>query len=158
MKKMAATRNEEPKHVVVDECLLFHATSHRNIRRICKQNFDWRSYGEGAPKIYGEGVYFSKDPSLSHWFCPGDDEDGSRYIFIFKVLVGSYTEGRKRYRHPPPKDPLDPTSEAFDSCVDRVEDPQVFVVFDADQYYPGYLIEYRTRDSLAADLQTCSVQ
>lgn len=125
----------------VDERRLFHGTSHKNIRSICRNNFDWRLSGEVTGDIYGKGTYFARDASFSHCYCH-DDEDGVRYVFIAKVLVGSYTKGEKEYLLPPPKNPSNPHSDKFDSCVDNVDNPQVFVVSDNDQYYPEYVIEY----------------
>lgn len=125
----------------LDERQLFHGTSHTNIRSICKENFDWRLYGDVTGNKYGEGAYFARDASFSHCYC-NDDEDGIRYVFIAKVLVGSYTKGEKNYRRPPPKNPDDPDSDRYDSCVDRVDNPQVFAMFDVDQFYPEYVIEY----------------
>ncbi|KAK3727165.1 hypothetical protein QZH41_015182 [Actinostola sp. cb2023] len=140
--KYQRKKNQMAKLAVdVDERSLFHGTAFRNIRSICKDNFDWRLYGQVTGNIYGEGAYFARDASFSHCYCH-DDEDGVRYVFVAKVLVGSFTKGEKNYRRPPPKHPSDPHSELFDSCVDDVDSPQVFVMFDVDQYYPGHVIEY----------------
>jgi len=130
----------------VDERRLFHGTSHKNIRSICHDNFDWRLSGEVTGDIYGKGTYFARDASFSHCYCH-DDEDGIRYVFVAKVLVGSYTKGDKEHRLPPLKNPDNPHSDRYDSCVDNVDNPQVFVVSNNDQYYPEYIIEY-TSESL----------
>ncbi len=63
-------------------------------------------------------------------------------MFLSKVLVGCYTQGSSGLRKPPPLDPNDPYGKAYDSCVDNVYDPRVFVVFDSAQCYPEYVIEY----------------
>ncbi len=63
-------------------------------------------------------------------------------MFLSKVLVGCYTTGNSGLRKPPPLDPNDPYGKAYDSCVDNIYDPRVFVVFDSAQCYPEYVIEY----------------
>lgn len=72
-------------------------------------------------------------------------------MFVARVLVGSYTKGAPSYLKPPSKDGRNKTS--YDSCVDSVVDPSIFVVFDKPQIYPEYLIQYTTTD-LLGDLVT----
>jgi hypothetical protein len=38
--------------------------------------------------------------------------------------------------------------DVYDSCVDKVPDPQIFVVFDRNQCYPEYLFMYTDRDTV----------
>ena len=45
-------------------------------------------------------------------------------------------------RKPPPIDSKNRASHDFNSCVDNVGDPSMFVIFDYSQCYPEYLIEY----------------
>uniref|UniRef100_A0A674CPF9 PARP catalytic domain-containing protein n=1 Tax=Salmo trutta TaxID=8032 RepID=A0A674CPF9_SALTR len=61
-------------------------------------------------------------------------------MFVCRVLVGDYTEGNSSYVRPPPKETGG--SIFYDSCVDNIKDPKVFVVFEKYQVYPEYLIEY----------------
>ena len=64
-------------------------------------------------------------------------------MFMAKVLVGRFTGGSSSYRKPPPLDPVnDPYGKCYDSCVDNIHNPKVFVIFDSSQVYPDYLIEY----------------
>ncbi|XP_061178108.1 uncharacterized protein LOC133186799 [Saccostrea echinata] len=64
-------------------------------------------------------------------------------MFMAKVLVGRFTGGSSTYRKPPPLDPVnDPYGKCYDSCVDNIHNPKVFVIFDSSQAYPDYLIEY----------------
>ena len=60
-----------------------------------------------------------------------------------RVLVGRYTKGESHYTRPPPKDKNRPHGEAFDSCVDDVKNPKIYVVFLIEQAYPEYLIDFR---------------
>ena len=70
------------------------------------------------------------------------DDNTSQFMFLSKVLVGSFTEGHSNYRRPPPKQPWDPASDFYDSCVDNKSNSTVFVVFDTDQFYPEYMIHF----------------
>ena len=126
----------------VNEKRLFHGTSPDAVEAICKQNFDWRLHGKNAT-VYGEGSYFAKNASYSHAYAK-KDVNSSQFMFLALVLVGSYTTGHSSYRRPPPKKPSDPASDLYDSCVDSQSNPTIFVVFDTDQFYPEYLIEYST--------------
>lgn len=124
----------------VDEKRLFHGTSPGTVEAICKQNFDWRLHGKNAT-VYGEGSYFAVNASYSHAYAKRD-ADLSQFMFLARVLVGSYTEGHSSYRRPPPKQPSNPASDLYDSCVDDKSNPTIFVVFDTDQFYPEYVIKY----------------
>ena len=127
------------KHAV-NEKQLFHGTSPEIVEAICKQNFDWRLHGKNATK-YGEGSYFALNSSYSDAYAK-EDVSSSKFMFVAKVLVGSYTVGQSSYRRPPQKDPGNPASDLYDSCVDDRWSPTIFVVFDTDQFYPEYIIEY----------------
>jgi len=125
----------------VNERQLFHGTSPEIVEAICKQNFDWRLHGKNAT-VYGEGSYFAVNSSYSDAYAKEDDLTSSKFMFVAKVLVGSYAAGDSSYRRPPQKDPTNPASDLYDSCVDDVSFPTIFVVFDTDQVYPEYIIEY----------------
>lgn len=134
-----ARRNQQQ----VDEKRLFHGTSPGTVEAICKQNFDWRLHGKNAT-VYGEGSYFAVNASYSHAYAKRD-ADLSQFMFLARVLVGSYTEGHSSYRRPPPKQPSNPASDLYDSCVDDKSNPNIFVVFDTDQFYPEYVIKYASQ-------------
>lgn len=124
----------------LNEKTLFHGTSPDAVEAICKQNFDWRLNGKNAT-VYGEGSYFAVNASYSDAYAK-KDANSSQFIFLVKVLVGTYTKGDSSYRRPPPKQPSNPSSDLYDSCVDDEYNPTIFVVFDTDQFYPEYIIEY----------------
>ena len=126
----------------LNEKRLFHGTSPETVEAICKQNFDWRLHGKNAT-VYGEGSYFALNASYSDAYAR-KDASSSQFIFVAKVLVGSYTKGHSSYRRPPPKNPSNPASDLYDSCVDDKSSPTIFVVFDTDQFYPEYIIRYST--------------
>ena len=61
---------------------------------------------------------------------------------LLQVIVGDFVRGKPDMLCPPHKDPDIPMADVYDSCVDCVEDPKIFVVFERWQAYPEYLIEY----------------
>ena len=137
---MSASKNGCAKQTFVNERQLFHGTNPEIVEAICKQNFDWRLHGKNATK-YGQGSYFAVNSSYSNAYAK-KDHNSSKFMFVAKVLVGSYAAGDSSYRRPPRKDPSNPASDLYDSCVDDESFPTIFVVFDTDQFYPEYIIEY----------------
>ena len=119
-----------------------NCTSPENVEAICKQNFDWRLHGKNAT-AYGKGSYSALNSSYSDNYAK-EDSRGSKFVFVAKVLVGSYTTGQSSYRRPPSKEPSNPASDLYDSCVDDMSCPTIFVIFDTDQFYPEYIIKYST--------------
>ncbi|XP_071242279.1 protein mono-ADP-ribosyltransferase PARP12-like isoform X1 [Salvelinus alpinus] len=120
-----------------NEKQLFHGTDSKHVDAICLQNIDWRIGGtQGTP--YGQGSYFSKDAKFSHSYT---SQSGVRSMFVCRVLVGNYTQGHSSYLCPPSKDGSHTIS--YDSCVDDIYNPSVFMVVGKHQVYPEYLIQYR---------------
>lgn len=58
------------------------------------------------------------------------------------VLVGEYTDGRRGLITPPPKSP-DNVTDTYDTVVDKLSDPSIFVAFYDWQCYPEYLITFQ---------------
>ena len=89
------------------------------------------------------GVYFARDADYScrSIYAPADPQTGHRYVYYAKVLVGEYTEGNSRMIVAPKKDTADPNNyERFDSVVDDVDNPRVYVLFNDYDFYTIYLI------------------
>lgn len=117
---------------------LFHGTSSDVVGAICKQNFDHRVHGKNGT-AYGEGSYFAVKASYSNIYSTGEK---TRFMFLASVLTGEYKLGKKKLRRPPLKDPENPASDLYDSCVDNEDKPTIFVIFSDEQCYPSYLITY----------------
>ncbi|KAI1905463.1 hypothetical protein AGOR_G00016450 [Albula goreensis] len=115
---------------VVEQKLLFHGTDKSFMPAICEQNFDWRICGTNGT-AYGKGSYFARDASYSDKYSKPKSVPKS--MFGVQVLVGEYTKGTSSYKRPPPN---------YDSCVDSVNNPAIFVIFEKYQIYPEYIIEY----------------
>ena len=151
---MSLMARRDPK--AVNEKKLFHGTTPDSVEAICKQNFDWRLHGRNACN-YGEGSYFAVNASYSHSYAKRDG-NMSQFMFLTKVLVGSYTVGCSSYRRPPPKQPLNLASDLYDSCVNNKSKPTIFVVFDTDQLYPEYIIQYSSAQPKTLALNTLRPQ
>lgn len=93
--------------------------------------------------VYGNGVYFALYASYSarSTYSPPDGS-GFRYMYLTRVLVGEYTDGRQGLLTPPSRNPNDPT-DTYDSVVDQTANPRIFVVFYDWQSYPEYLITFQ---------------
>ncbi|XP_030622472.1 protein mono-ADP-ribosyltransferase TIPARP [Chanos chanos] len=125
---------------LLNERHLFHGTSQDVVDGICKHNFDPRVCGKHAT-MFGQGSYFARKAVYSHNFSKRSPR-GIHYMFLAKVLTGKFTVGNPSMRRPPPFSPRDPSSDLFDSCVDNWMDPQIFVIFNDDQSYPYFIIQY----------------
>ncbi|GAB0177459.1 protein mono-ADP-ribosyltransferase PARP11 isoform X1 [Grus americana] len=140
----------------INEQMLFHGTSNEFVEAICIHNFDWRINGMHAA-VYGKGTYFARDASYSSRFCKEDMKHGDTFqihgvnlqphlhrpdkvMFLARVLTGDYINGDAKYMRPPSKDGS--FVNLYDSCVDNTWNPKIFVIFDANQIYPEYLIEF----------------
>lgn len=121
----------------VNEQYLFHGTDESLIEAICEQNFDWRMCGVHGT-AYGKGSYFARDASYSDRYT-NVKRCLKKTMFAALVLVGEYTRGSSSYVRPPAKGN---GKTLYDSCVDRKSNPSIFVVFEKQQIYPEYLIEY----------------
>ncbi|NWX45003.1 PAR12 polymerase, partial [Steatornis caripensis] len=121
----------------VDERLLFHGTNSSHVPAICEQNFDWRICGTHGT-MYGKGSYFARDASYSHEYC--SSHSGRYSMFVAHVLVGDFVQGNPEYLRPPPRPGN--SNRLYDSCVDDLTDPSIFVIFEKHQIYPAYILEY----------------
>ncbi|KAM6101020.1 LOW QUALITY PROTEIN: protein mono-ADP-ribosyltransferase PARP10 [Theristicus caerulescens] len=126
------------------ERVLFHGTTETSSREICLHGFNRSFCGKNAA-LYGLGVYFAVDAAVSvrEQYSPRS-ADGSKYVFVAKVLTGEYAVGGQGLRAPPLRKgagaPL-----RYDSVVDNALQPAIFVIFNDTQAYPQYLITCRCR-------------
>ena len=91
---------------------------------------------------FGKGVYFARDASYSlRYAAKAESSVGKRCMYLSRVLVGQYCNGTKAMIVPPPKDSSQPEI-LFDSVVDDIANPSIFVVFSDTQCYPEYVITF----------------
>ena len=92
------------------------------------------------------GIYFSRDASYAHKFAEDVEENGlGLKILVTRILSGLYTKGTPGMREAPLKEKSIKVSGEdcrYDSCVDNVENPKVYVIYEHSQCYPEFIIEY----------------
>jgi hypothetical protein len=118
---------------------LFHGCPAHIVPKIMLQGFNRSFTGTTSGRaMYGKGVYFARDASysLSPEYSPLD-ADGKQRIFMVRVVVGEFCRGKP--------DQLAPDARQgdvlYDSTVDDLADPFIFVSYHVAQAYPDYLIE-----------------
>ncbi|CAB1437425.1 unnamed protein product [Pleuronectes platessa] len=121
----------------VNQQYLFHGTDASLIQAISEQNFDWRMCGVHGV-AYGKGSYFARDASYSDKYAR-TKSSRNKIMFVALVLVGEYTQGSSSYVRPPAKGD---GKTHYESCVDNVSRPSIYVVFEKQQIYPEYVIDY----------------
>ncbi|XP_051466278.1 protein mono-ADP-ribosyltransferase PARP10 [Apus apus] len=126
------------------ERILFHGTTETSSREICLHGFNRSFCGKNAA-LYGLGVYFAVDAAVSarEQYSPCS-ANGTKFIFMAKVLTGLFARGGPGLRAPPLREgagaPL-----RYHSVVDNPHRPAIFVIFNDTQAYPQYLITCRCR-------------
>ncbi|XP_071146123.1 uncharacterized protein [Mytilus edulis] len=149
-KVMLAVAKKDGHGRNIDGRDLFHgAESWNACRDICTNNFDFSTSGSVATP-YGQGFYFAVHSKMMSYstrstYLPTN----IRFMFRAKVLVGQFTKGHPSFCRPP-KIP-EHEHKLYDSCVDQVHDPKLFVVFDRNQCYPDYLIMYTDKKSISVN-------
>jgi poly [ADP-ribose] polymerase 7/11/12/13 len=135
----AAAASSSPKI----EKYLFHGTKNElTARCICHQNIDPRMHN--AYSSHGRGAYFVATSKLAHQFTQYDANADGHFMFMARVLVGRSALGSSTCNRPPPIDAKQPYGVLYDSCVDNVAKPTIYVIFDDHRTYPEFLIEYKT--------------
>lgn len=147
-KKEYMSRRLSEMERMLSERHLFHGTSADVVEGICKHNFDPRVCGKHAT-MFGQGSYFARKAVYSHNFSKRSPK-GVHCMFLAKVLTGRGIVGNPSMRRPPPLNPRDPSSDLYDSCVDNWVDPQIYVIFNDDQSYPYFIIQYEEVPSTVA--------
>ncbi|XP_053319550.1 protein mono-ADP-ribosyltransferase PARP11-like [Spea bombifrons] len=140
----------------IKEEMLFHGTGSEFVDAICIHNFDWRVNGMHGT-VHGKGTYFAQQALYASQYSRNSSKHGStlqahginlqqvsswakKSMFLARVLVGEYALGDPKYIRPPSKDGS--LINLYDSCVDNIFNPLIYVIFDSNQIYPEYLIQF----------------
>ncbi|KAM3836114.1 protein mono-ADP-ribosyltransferase PARP11-like [Diretmus argenteus] len=148
-KKKQLMRIQDVKEI--KERRLFHGTKTQNVQNICTYNFDFRLPGNNGHS-FGKGTYFaahatyadnysrwSADPlPLYEGASQGVQGQQTKIIFVARVMIGNSKMGQRHFQKPDHES----STNDHDSCVDDIRHPKIFVVFDPNQIYPEYLIQY----------------
>ncbi|KAM4614642.1 protein mono-ADP-ribosyltransferase PARP11 [Polymixia lowei] len=134
----------------VNERRLFHGTKASNVHNICRYNFDFRLAGTNGHS-FGKGTYFARyatysdrysswstDPLPLYGGAQGALGQQTKIIFLARVMIGKSKLGDQNFTKPDNES----TTNYNDSCVDDINHPKIFVIFDPNQIYPEYLIQY----------------
>ena len=154
VRKKEMDKHNPPGHQ--NERWLFHGTSPDTLDKINTQGFNRSFAGKNGmfndilvcfviiyiATVYGQGVYFARDSLYSHRYT-SPDGNGYRHMYLTRVLTGEYTVGSNTMVVPPAKNTKIDQHVLFDSTVDNVGNPTIFVVYTDAQNYPAYIITYK---------------
>ncbi|XP_067891260.1 protein mono-ADP-ribosyltransferase PARP14-like [Heterodontus francisci] len=125
-----------------NERILFHGTASDTIDSISHLGFN-RSYAGRNATACGNGTYFAVNANYSaQETYSRTDSNGWKYMYRARVLTGLYCRGVGGMVTPPPKNSANPT-DLYDSVVDNVQAPSMFIIFNDIQAYPEYLITFK---------------
>ena len=147
---------------------LFHGTDEDTVKKIVQRGFN-RSFAGKNATAYGKGVYFARDASCkaAHRTLPIErspfatchatlssisrsadsssttystpNKQGVQHMFLCRVVTGEFCLGESNAAVPRERI----GDELFDSTVDNVADPSIFVTYHDAQAYPEYLVRFR---------------
>ncbi|KAM4561028.1 poly(ADP-ribose) polymerase family member 14-related sequence 1 isoform 1-T1 [Fundulus diaphanus] len=123
-----------------NERRLFHGTSESTVPTINKHGFN-RSYAGKNATCYGKGAYFAVNASYSSsdtYSRP--NQNGEKFMYLCRVLTGDHALGQQNLIAPPSKGS---GVDLYDSVVDNMTTPSMFIVFHDTQAYPEYLITFK---------------
>ncbi|XP_023192014.1 poly [ADP-ribose] polymerase 14-like isoform X2 [Xiphophorus maculatus] len=120
---------------------LFHGTTEDTVPIINESGFN-RSYAGKNAACYGNGSYFAvkADYSAQDMYSR-PNANGEKFMYVCRVLTGDYTKGKPEMVAPPTKGGSG--VHMYDSVVDDMATPSMFVVFHDTQAYPEYLINFK---------------
>jgi len=135
----------------VNEALLFHGTKPSACENICKSDFMINMAGSAAGSLYGPGIYFGENSSKSDEYA--SDDNSGIYAGLFAMLLCRVTCGKPLINEQVNPD----TTAIMQACKgaapshhsvigDREKARgtyREFIVFNADQAYPEYVIIYK---------------
>ena len=87
-----------------------------------------------AGAVFGDGVYFATEARIALKYA-GQVENGYCYMYCCSFLTGSIG-----LKEAPPRSDV---NDVYDSVVDNVHKPSMFIIFRDNQAYPDYLITFR---------------
>ena len=91
--------------------------------------------------MFGRGVYFA----LNSWYSVQDkysvpDSNREKHILVCNLLVSQYTKGNKSMKVAPT---IEGRQVCYDTLVDDVNNPTIFVAMKDSQAYPTYWITFK---------------
>nr|XP_018668925.1 poly [ADP-ribose] polymerase 14 [Ciona intestinalis] len=120
---------------------LYHGTSADVASKIFTQGFDRGFAGSANAHAYGKGVYFALNGQYSHGYAR-PDANQHRRMFLADVVTGEYCVGTSNLITPPVKPNSSSKADLYDSVVNSLNTPSIYVVFKDASAYPKYLLTY----------------
>lgn len=132
-----------------NEWYLFHGTNPEAAKAICSSDFKVSRAGSSTGTLYGKGLYFAESITKADEYAK-PNEKGNYAVLMCRVIGGHvrYTD--------------EITSDPEDLCYSCIEGPydcvlgdrektrgtyREFVLFDSEDFYPEYIIEYQRKYS-----------
>ncbi|XP_016410796.1 poly [ADP-ribose] polymerase 14-like isoform X2 [Sinocyclocheilus rhinocerous] len=119
---------------------LFHGTGPDKTDQINNHGFN-RSFAGAHGAMYGNGTYFAVDPNYSAQGYSAPDVNRHKRMYLARVLVGDFTQGKRGLPVPPAK--RSNSADLYNSVADNMSNPTMFVIFNDVQAYPEYLITFQ---------------
>ena len=119
---------------------LFHGCGPDVVDKILQQGFNRSFCGKNAT-LFGKGVYFARDASYSTYplYSPPDAR-GLQTIFAVRCVVGEWSQGVRDGLTPAVRD--DAKNLLYDTTVDDMRRPSIFVTYHDAQAYPEYRVRF----------------
>ncbi|KTF86262.1 hypothetical protein cypCar_00021683 [Cyprinus carpio] len=105
-----------------NEKLLFHGTGPDKTDQINNHGFN-RSFAGMNGAMYGNGSYFAVDPSYSAQGYSAPDAKGHKRMYLVRVLVGDFTQGKQGLPVPPAKSSNN--ADLYNSVTDNMTNPTI---------------------------------
>ncbi|XP_060945028.1 protein mono-ADP-ribosyltransferase PARP14-like [Limanda limanda] len=124
-----------------NERRLFHGTTETTVNTINENGFN-RVYAGKNAAAYGNGTYFAVNANYSAQDTYSKPNlIGEKCMYLCQVLTGDYAVGKAGLIEPPVKSNKAP--QLYDSVVDNMANPSMFIIFHDVQAYPEYLITFQ---------------
>jgi hypothetical protein len=120
---------------------LFHGTDETSTWKIAKNPQSGFAPLASTAALWGRGVYFARDSEYSDAYgFARISSDGTKHIIMCLVLTGMSCLGfDKTLLHTKNRD----NDRTYDSLIDCIANPEIFVVADGSCAYPAYVIHYK---------------
>jgi len=119
-----------------ERCPVYHGTKAAYVDGIIRGGVKPAfATADPAGAKYGRGAYFAVDPedALLSRYAPPDDQS-LYHVFVCRIVSGRFKRGSSQDKH---------AGEFYDTTVDDVDDPRVFVTYDVQQAYPLYYLQLK---------------
>lgn len=115
--------------------MLWHGTSGTIVEEIAHKGF---LRDLNSQHMYGKGVYFAKDCSyvIANDYAKFDNSNDCAELLYCRVICGESVVGKQTYVRPPDKGHVVGVKQEYETMVDSLYNPSIFVVCNDHQSYP----------------------